>query len=177
MLDLETLGIGPDAAIVSIGACVFDLSTGQILEKFHQKVDFTPSMGQIDPSTVLWWFQQSEEARTQLLEGPRFPLIEVLRSFRDWATKSPVDGLWSNGPTFDEVIIRSAFKRLDVHMPISFRASRCCRTFFMLARELGIDSRSQFIGTKHNALDDAIYQAGAVSDIYNALTRKPGVEL
>jgi len=176
MLDLETLGTGAEAAIVSLGACAFDLETGQILDTFHQKVMFSPSMGKIDASTVLWWFQQSEEARAALLEGEKLPLIDVLRNFRDFATKAQVDGLWSNGPTFDEVILRAACERLDVHLGISFRLSRCCRTFFMLAKDLQMP-RLAFEGVKHNALDDAINQAQAMSAVYRRVTRKEGAEL
>lgn len=173
MLDLETLGTGPTAAIVSVGACAFDLETGVISpDTFHQKVEFTPTMGTIDPSTVLWWFEQSQEARDALLEGERLPLVDVLRNFRAWAQKDKVDGLWSNGPTFDEVIIRNACERMGVYLGISFRQSRCCRTFFMLARDYKMP-RSAFDGVKHNALDDAINQARAMCEVYGRAMNGP----
>lgn len=184
MLDLETLGTGTDAAIVSIGACRFDLASGQIQDEFHEKVDFTPSMGKVDPATVLWWLEQGEEARKSLLEGPRSPLASVLQHFRRWVTDGDLkfgrlQGLWSNGPTFDEMILRAAYARLDLTFAVSFRLSRCCRTFFMLATELQMP-RYAFEGIKHNALDDARNQARAMCEIHKRIINGPprqGVEL
>jgi len=181
MIDLETLGTGPDAAVVSIGACRFNINTGEIQSRFHEKVQFSPTMGKIDPATVLWWFQQSEEARAALISGQRLPLIDVLKNFRHWVNNGDcefgnVAGLWSNGPTFDETILRHAFGRFDLHFGVSFRLSRCCRTFFMLAQEFGIKPTPALI--KHDALDDAIAQAKTVCAVYERISRsKTGAEL
>jgi DNA polymerase III epsilon subunit-like protein len=39
MLDLETMGNGPRAAIVAIGAVEFDPDTGTVGERFYRAVD------------------------------------------------------------------------------------------------------------------------------------------
>lgn len=165
MLDIETLGTGRDAAIVSIGACRFDPTTGEIGATFHKKIKFDNAIGSIDAKTVLWWFEQEDEARKALLEGTRYDIDYALSEFRKFCGDSELEGLWSNGPTFDEMIMRDAYARRNQYWPVSFRTSRCVRTLSMLGRDLGIEY-PKFEGVKHDALADAIAQAKFVSKIY-----------
>ncbi len=39
MIDIETMGLGPDAAIVAIGAVFFDLEKGTLVERFYRAID------------------------------------------------------------------------------------------------------------------------------------------
>lgn len=39
MLDLETLGTGPNAAVIAIGACFFDIETREIGATFYRVLD------------------------------------------------------------------------------------------------------------------------------------------
>ncbi len=39
MIDFETLGTGPDAAIIQVGACYFDRVTGEIGATFKRNFD------------------------------------------------------------------------------------------------------------------------------------------
>lgn len=170
-LDLETLGKGRDAAIATIGACVFDAS-GNITDTFYEVVELDESKhpGVLDPSTVYWWLAQQREAQLQLIPGPPnggYPLGEVLRRFTDWVKVVKGKFLWSNGPLFDENILRDAYNRYDVKCPIHFRDSRCCRTIFALHKHSGVEKRERK-GLHHNALDDACYQAKCIADILKA---------
>ena len=66
MLDLETMGNRPDAAIIAIGAVELNRETGQLGREFYEVVDLASAMaagGTVDASTILWWMQQSDEAR------------------------------------------------------------------------------------------------------------------
>lgn len=188
MLDIETFGTGNDAAIVSIGAVAFnaDGENGSLFtnspdllaeggQGFRVNIDLDKSAaefrGNIDPATVEWWLSQGQEARTMLVNGTRLPLGRALNDFADWIKR--VSGrpkalrLWSNGPTFDEVIVRSAFRRYSLVLPLSFRGSRCCRTMMDLAEQHGWD-RSELGAlsegvVKHDALGDAVRQARVVA--------------
>lgn len=70
MLDLETMGNGPDAAIVAIGAVAFSLERAEISPSvFYRLVTLESAVrqgGSIEPSTVIWWLQQSDEAREEI---------------------------------------------------------------------------------------------------------------
>jgi len=173
MLDLETLGNGNDAAIVSIGACVFNPFGGEITELFYRTIDLEISShpGDLDPGTVLWWLKQDEAARKALTDPKQhetLPLGEALNQLRGFIIANDANRLWSNGPTFDEVIIRSAFRRYEMEFPIPFFGSRCVRT----VRGLPNAPKAKPVhGTAHNALDDAVSQAKHVQEIYRSLVR------
>jgi len=195
MLDIETFGVGTHAAIVQIGAVAFNADgdnptlnhTPESLEASGQGlricVDLSRSRhpGVLNASTVEWWLKQSDEARSAVLghqpEGQRglamserMPLGEALETLSLWIAQVSYGRnsvrLWSNGPTFDEMIVRQAYERygLDFHKVVSFRQSRCCRTMFDLAVSMGwrpkeaAEGRSEDI-TKHDGLGDAVFQA------------------
>ena len=72
MLDLETLGNGNNAAIVSIGAYYFDTEDPDNGEEYYVLVNPATSVGYgqvMDASTVLWWMNQSEDARKELVKA------------------------------------------------------------------------------------------------------------
>lgn len=177
MLDLETMGQGNNAAIVAIGAVFFEPTTGEIGASFYQKVDLESAAkyGEIDPSTVLWWLKQSDEARAEITSNDTYLLTDALAEFTDWIEQ--IDDfkariVWGNGASFDNVIIESAFKAVGFRKPWAFWNDRDVRTVVELGRTLkGLDPKRDmpFTGTAHNALDDAIHQAKYVSAIYKSL--------
>lgn len=118
MLDLETMGNGPMAAIVAIGAVEFDIGTCELGREFYRVVDLESSMrlgGVVDASTVMWWLGQSLEARCGI--NPKFgkcSLSNALIDFRGWVMQGVEDFddvlMWGNGATFDNVILSSAIE-------------------------------------------------------------------
>lgn len=65
--DLETLSLAADAQILSIGAVKFCRETKEIGEKLHLIVDVAgPYPGRVDGSTVMWWMNQTKEARRSI---------------------------------------------------------------------------------------------------------------
>lgn len=166
MLDLETLGVGDDAAIVSIGAVRFDLHSEKLGPEFEAKIEFSPSAGKIEPGTVKWWLEQPKEAQEALLSGERISLADAIRGFNSFLKASPVEGFWSNGPTFDERLINQAASRCKKRLDYPFRASRCMRTYAMLGRDRGVSLSRIQNPLQHDALQDAIYQARVVQAIH-----------
>ncbi len=193
MVDIETLGTGRDAAILSIGAVLFKPELGWVADpafdaggQFYVVVDLehSASPGTIDAATVGWWMQQSQEARDSIFSeaarGGALPLQAALQAFFLWFKSSSARALWSNGPLFDERLIREAAERegwRNTNDWISFRASRCFRTIKALAEETGADlgKRHRELKAanpgmlKHKAIDDAVSQAMAVCEFYKIL--------
>ena len=67
MLDLETMGKGPRAAIVAIG-CV-RIEQGAITDTYYRRVNLESSLQaglKVDASTVNWWLNQDAAARAEV---------------------------------------------------------------------------------------------------------------
>lgn len=178
MLDLETMGNGPNAAILSIGAVRFDVDTG-IVDAFHNGISLASAMstgGVADASTIEWWMGQSEEARKGVLARPQGLIEDVLYRFSMWATKDGgvyVDEIWGNGATADNVWLANAYRRLDLEAPWTYKADRCFRTMRAMFQDV---EEAEFVGTQHDALDDAKNQALHLIKILKHIKREtPGV--
>jgi exodeoxyribonuclease VIII len=155
MVDLETWGTKPDAAIISIGAIKFNTETHELGSTFYMAVDPKSSIaygGSIDAETIQWWMRQSDAARNAVSNGG-VDLKEALAAYADWSGDLPT---WGNGATFDNVILTSAFESVGVKRPWGFWNDRCFRTLRQLGRSVVPPER---VGTAHNALDDAVWQA------------------
>ena len=160
MVDLETLGKGPRAAIVQIGAVEF--GTGGIGREFSACIDVESAARaglEMDPSTVLWWLRQSDAARAAVFDGARQTLSEALDGFRKFFAECGAEFLWGNGATFDNVILTSAYEAIGQCAPQHFRDDRDMRTFKHMMAALGIDPQVERTGTAHDGLSDARNQA------------------
>jgi hypothetical protein len=161
MIDLETLGQGSHAVVISLGACFFDLSKGQILNTFYTALDVDEQIKsgrEVDGSTLRWWMSQSGAAKKVFHEQAR-PAKEVLTIFSNWvlqtATISKIQA-WGNGSTFDISIMEDLFKQYSVKTPWMYNGVMDLRTF---KRFVAGGAQVEKLGTDHNALDDAISQA------------------
>lgn len=168
MLDLETMGTGPDAAIVSIGAVLFDpladgngLLPGEGRGEWYRRTSLADAMhqgGQADASTILWWLQRSEAARGELV-GRAESMLESLSSLGYWMRLHAVDEVWSNGADFDLVILGGAYRRASIAKPWSHKQQRCFRTLRALYPHAEKTVQSDDADTRHHALADARWQA------------------
>ncbi|WFZ31063.1 exonuclease [Citrobacter portucalensis] len=180
MVDMETMGNGPDAPIVSIGAVFFDPSTGNTGAEFYQVVSLESSMSfgmKPDASTIQWWLKQSSEARSAILVDEAMGLLETLELLADFIAENAANGshtvqLWGNGCSFDNVILRRAYALTDTPFAVPFRNDRDVRTMVELGKSVGINPRFDipFEGDMHNALSDARHQVNYVSAIWQRLT-------
>ncbi|MDM3392621.1 exonuclease [Citrobacter sp. Cb014] len=181
MVDLETMGSGPDAPIVSIGAVFFAPSTGTTGAEFYQVVSLDSSMSfgmKPDASTIQWWLKQSSEARSAILVDGAMGLREVLELLADFIVENAANGshtvqLWGNGCSFDNVILRRAYALTETPFAVPFWNDRDVRTMVELGKSVGINPRFDipFEGDMHNALSDARHQVKYVSAIWQRLTK------
>lgn len=162
MIDLETADTRPSAAFVSIGAIKFSPSTGELGDTFYERVDWDDACCKhertMSVSTIKWWLQQNDEARQEICK-PGKPLDEVLNLFTEWLPDDPI--VWGNGATFDISMLENAY---NFKAPWKFWNVRDVRTIVDLTQ--GYVDKGNMVGTKHDALDDAIHQAKFVSKMY-----------
>jgi hypothetical protein len=158
-IDLETMGKGPNAAIVEIGAVFFDVSKG-IGPSFTARVSLVSSVGvgmTMDAETVLWWMQQDKSIMPFSRDGNDWSLFYALSQLSEFIASfgtGPVC-VWGNGADFDNVILRSAYDACKLPAPWVFRNNRCYRTLNALHPDVVLARTTE----KHRALDDAIFQA------------------
>ncbi|MEC6147495.1 3'-5' exonuclease [Klebsiella pneumoniae] len=178
MIDLETMGNGPYAPIVSIGAVFFDPSTGATGEDFQVNVSLESSMrfrARPDASTVLWWMEQGENARKALTTDTQELSIALgwLSDFISKNTNPRFVQVWGNGASFDCVILRNSYSLTGREAPWQWWNDRDVRTVVEMGKAIGFDPKRDvpFEGTRHNALADAIHQSKYVSAIWQKLIK------
>lgn len=174
MIDLETMGAAFNAPIVTIGACFFDPDTGEIGPKFYRAIDMDDAFrfGRVDGNTVKWWMKQSDAAREAAIKGEA-QLGTALEDLSAFYARGRNAQPWGNGATFDITILEHAYARcLGTKAPWDFWNVRDVRTIVEIAK--GICERPRVFGkgTAHNALDDAVFQAEYVSQMWQALRGK-----
>lgn len=167
MLDLETMGNGNRAAIIAIGAVSFN-SSG-VKERFYQQVRLDMSIDaglEMDASTVLWWLQQSNAARSAFKGNEKASsLCDALDDFARWYASVGGVEVWGNGAAFDNTILSAAYRLTGIEQPWKFWNDRCYRTLKAMYPQVKM-ARS---GTHHNAVDDAHSQADHLIQICNAI--------
>ncbi|HBB8366261.1 TPA: 3'-5' exoribonuclease [Escherichia coli] len=173
MLDLETMGKNPDAPIISIGAIFFDPQTGDMGPEFSKTIDLETAGGVIDRDTIKWWLKQSREAQSAIMTD-EIPLDDALLQLREFIDENSGEffvQVWGNGANFDNTILRRSYERQGIPCPWRYYNDRDVRTIVELGKAIDFDARTAipFEGERHNALDDARYQAKYVSVIWQKL--------
>lgn len=161
--DLETLGTGDDAKILSVG--LYGIKTDlKEVPGIEVVIDASTSGGEICPRTMKWWTEQSPEARARVFANPAAiseaeavaKLDRYLRNFyNDFR-------IWGNGATFDITKIARMFARHNIPTPWKFYHERDVRTVVELGELCHVPDFKNalpFKGVKHAALDDARHQA------------------
>ncbi|WP_096954364.1 exonuclease [Escherichia coli] len=173
MIDIETMGKNPNAAIISIGAIFFDPQTGDMGPEFSKTIDLDTAGGVIDRDVIKWWLKQSREAQSAILTD-EIPLDDALLQLREFIAENSGEffvQVWGNGANFDNTILRRSYERQGIPCPWRYYNDRDVRTIVELGKAIDFDARTAipFEGERHNALDDARYQAKYVSVIWQKL--------
>ena len=167
MIDLETMGTRPGAAIVSIGAVIFDPRYGEVSEDtFYRELDWEDQDRFICPETTKWWEGQSDEAKQAHFGLDS--LDDVLNELAEWL---PEDcKVWGNGATFDITMLEDAYYQCEIEVPWKFWNIRDCRTVLdMYESKRGGFNKAVNRQGAHNALQDAIYQAKYITLMWRKL--------
>lgn len=192
MVDLETLSTRNDAAIVAIGAVVFDES--QIIDSKYWPLAMKNLTGHIDPSTLLWWFDQSKEAQRATF-GPdnRVRPFQAGGEIAELVKAYQCATVWANDPHFDVVLLENWWRRyreeaariapvgVDLEpciawpWPFKYNQPRSYRTIVELAKRHGFTDQmydtAKGTHLAHCAVDDAAAQARVVIACENWLVR------
>jgi hypothetical protein len=163
MIDIETLSSDSNALILSICAVVFNIETGEIGKHTYIEIDINDSLKynfNISGDTLQWWLKQSNAAR-KLIHSPNNAFkvkdaLEILSKFLKDNGSLEDTLLWGNPSKFDLGILEDAYKILNLKVPWKYVNERCVRTLSNLYPKIKKDVI--FKGTKHNPIDDCVYQ-------------------
>lgn len=175
MIDLETLGNNPEATILTAGLVFFNRTKDIDPTGFEFVISPEHLSGKMDYSTVLWWMEQSQEARSALLRKLSSPMSntelhvceKIQEVFYDHSDPATIK-VWGNGANFDITILESMFRRNSRNFPWRFYNVRCYRTVKQINLEI---LPEEFKGIKHDALHDAYHQVEHLVRIFNSLSK------
>jgi|TARA_B100001094_G_C18151063_1_gene783711 exodeoxyribonuclease VIII len=172
MIDLETLGTGPDCVVLTIGGVKFNPNEiSDTHNEFYYRFDVDEQLAKgrttLD-STIEWWGRQEKSVRDEALgdEG-RTSVLEVLQHLNKWCVG--VDVIWCQGPAFDIVILENMYQQYKHHVPWAFWKIRDSRTLFSI---MPSDPRKEIEFAAHNALEDCKVQALCVQQSIGKLKLK-----
>ena len=183
VVDLETLGKGEAAHILTIGAVCVDLDRLTVVDRFYIAVsDWGQDGREIDEDTVAWWESQKKEnpkayhyAFGVRAEGKGVDLLAALHSFSSWLESCEKDmgkrEVFGNGPEFDNKILEHAYRQMGIDTPWKYRSNQSIRTMALIGKRFfGFDHYNMFFdGVKHFALDDAAHEAKVLINVWRHL--------
>jgi hypothetical protein len=148
MVDIEGLGTGPDAAILTIAAQSFDpFGTGHYDRHYYARITLESQENRrIQDDTLAWWATQPEAQAEAFAEDNRIPLDQALDELYRLAWQH--DYIWAQGPTYDINILEHAYKSYNKTQPWQFYRIRDSRTVLSLWPGRPVPP------TSHHALED-----------------------
>lgn len=173
MIDLETMGLAGNSAIVSIGAVAFDPDSNTLGETFYVNIDLSSCINNglaVDGSTIAWWITQSSDAKKSLFKDAKH-LDTALEEFREFIQRFKKPKVWGNGLGFDNVIVKNAYAALKQDRPWNDFQDRDMRTIVDITEAIHGRQTKEKTGIAHNALDDAINQAKTVCKFWQLLKK------
>lgn len=166
MLDIETLGTNPGCVVLSIGAVEFDESN--IGKTFHVHIDVESCVAQgltIEPRTVMWWMEQSDDARKAILtQGVKLEeALELFSKAFNWKDKR----VWCNGASFDFPILKALFEATGRKLPWAYYHEMDFRTIKNFFSKKQFEEMRVRPRTAHDGLEDAAAQACTLQNLLN----------
>jgi len=162
MVDLESLATGSNAVVTQIGACAFDIKTGEndthgvcLNLRIQEQLD----KGRvITGKTLKWWLGEIKEAKGECTWiGNELAPVSAIQALQQYVSMYCSKGfnMWSH--TFDQLILNNLSYMYNHKLPWTYRQSRDIRTLTCLA---GMKKKkSDMVHQKtHNGLDDCLCQ-------------------
>lgn len=192
MIDIETLGLEPDSAIMAISYVIFDkecLDFSKSIKYFRtinliiddqvSKYERTTS-----EKTIQFWNKPELSCVKKVLEKNQVDLKTGLLTMSEELFNIRINEFWANSPDFDLGILESAFKSAGIkeRIPWVFHKKRDVRTIFRMFQcifpgefnektmfeavlNLGLDEN---LLREHHPLFDCLLQIWKVSDFISS---------
>lgn len=180
--DIETLDTTPTSVVLSIGTAKFNLEDDEAYDDIKEDNErcFYAALKtqiQIDAGrtinieqegqlgTLQWWMTQSKDAQKVFFEN-KYEVEQGLNDLTEFCKGTKY--AWGNGNMFDNVIIRSLYNSMGMVYPYHYTRDMDLRTLKVAAGNPKISIQTSS-NTKHNALDDAVFQAVLCQQFWKAI--------
>ena len=173
MLDIETLGVGDKAPILSVAAVNFNLHTGEYLDYFthdatlHKKISLEDNIKygfNIEPDALRWWLKTDANLLNETIHKKNHytKIEDVISKLNKFCLNKYV---WARSPSFDINHLKRVADACNLNLNINYQKEMDVRTLQTLYPE--VSNSIEFEGKAHDALQDCIHQIKIVSEIYN----------
>jgi hypothetical protein len=180
VLDLETLGLAEDAAILQIGCAIPGFQAHKLPNGVSPYFETTIAYEEVtrsefskDASTLDWWEKQSSAAKKSVFSGQN-TYEESLHQLTFWFDTLKAQGyqirLWGNGPEFDNRLLAYTLTAMGYKPQWKYQDNHSIRTLRLLY-PIEIGSEWWPDEVRHTALVDASYEAR----IMDAIVYKYGI--
>ena len=165
MLDLETGNVTPDAAILSIGAVLFDPLSDELGESMLCAIppEDNDTHGRTWSGSTIQFWTNNPQALAELGNQDQLSLRQAALKLHSLITRNKPTHIWAKSPAFDCRIIRHLYESIGLYLPVHWSRERCVRTIEMVLPKSLHPVRE---GTYHNALDDAKHQARTIQAFF-----------
>lgn len=168
MIDTETLSQKANTVVLSVGVVVFNAES--LTDSTYIVPSLAVQMGKrgISADTLCWWMSQGDAAKKVFQESLSSDLTIAgvasdFSCFIDRKVSNKKDLIvWSNNAGFDVPIMEHLLESVGLKAPWQFWNIRCYRSlkaWFPIEKEMTAMKPQ----VKHNALEDAKFQAACVS--------------
>lgn len=175
MLDIETCGLGEDAALLSLTMIAFKLGEEEEVSSYDTTVDLTSCYMagmHFDTDTQAWWMKQDPMARLVLTSADkRRSIQQAMKDAYDYLAALAEEYelvMWCRGTDFDFPKLEYGIRRfVGKTLPYRYWNKRDVRTY---CHTFNVHSGDvPFVGVKHSSLDDCRHQIRQVQEAYKVL--------
>ena len=181
MIDIETIGERPTAAILSIAVVIFDLDNPEqeFLDEFVVYLDVKDQINRLNrstsDSTIKWWKEQDKEIRDLQFSG-KVKLEDGMNQLFEFLDKHACEWHWAKGTHFDMSILREAAQDSGLQDNKFFKefwSYMCCATVGRLVADELNDKwfinnltrhYNKLFGGSHDPLVDCYIQIEILKD-------------
>jgi hypothetical protein len=166
MIDIETLGLTPGAAILEIAAATFTFEDAEGWEWFNVEIDLLSSLAAgmtVDAETAAFHLKNGFAGH---LRGQ--PLGRAMVGLHAWMNEraGALDRVWAWGMDFERTMIEAACAAVEMELPWKFYQGADARTVWDL-----VFPGKKHAARKHRAKDDVIDQ---IIDLRTAVSQLKG---
>jgi hypothetical protein len=191
-LDLETLSLAANAAVLQVAAVAADRYAEAPLSIFpHDIVPFEAKVDlrscamegfDFDNETLKWWADKPKALRDVMASGDCYPIDEVFQQFSTWIgevkqyTGADDIMLWAQGSDMDIAILRHVFRHFNMELPCKYWNFRDARTFIIEvvnsihypASNAGLEDHKKVYDVLPQMPENAAFGGEAHNAIYDA---------